>query len=83
MGEHLDLRGSKWREAGEDCIMRSFITCTPYQTLLGELYRRDEMGSVSSTHGRHENCIQNFSRKPEGKRPLGRPRRRYELDSSD
>jgi hypothetical protein len=22
-----DLRGRKWREAGEDCIMRSFITC--------------------------------------------------------
>jgi hypothetical protein len=27
-GEYLDLRGRKWREAGEDCIMRSFITCT-------------------------------------------------------
>jgi hypothetical protein len=26
--EYLDLRGRKWREAGEDCIMRSFITCT-------------------------------------------------------
>jgi hypothetical protein len=24
----LDLRGRKWREAGEDWIMRSFITCT-------------------------------------------------------
>jgi hypothetical protein len=23
----LDLRGRKWREAGEDCVMRSFITC--------------------------------------------------------
>jgi hypothetical protein len=26
--EYLDLRGRKWQEAGEDCIMRSFITCT-------------------------------------------------------
>jgi hypothetical protein len=25
-GEHLDLRGRKWEEAGEDCIMRSFVT---------------------------------------------------------
>jgi hypothetical protein len=24
----------KWREAGEDCIMRSFITCTLHRTLL-------------------------------------------------
>jgi hypothetical protein len=26
--EYLELRGRKWREGGEDCIMRSFITCT-------------------------------------------------------
>jgi hypothetical protein len=26
--EHLDLRERNWQEAGEDCIMRSFITCT-------------------------------------------------------
>jgi hypothetical protein len=24
----LDLSGRKWLEAGEDCILRSFITCT-------------------------------------------------------
>jgi hypothetical protein len=23
----LDLKGSKWWEAGKDCIMRSFIIC--------------------------------------------------------
>jgi hypothetical protein len=23
----LDLRGRKWWQAGEDCILRSFITC--------------------------------------------------------
>jgi hypothetical protein len=36
--EHVirfNLRGRKWREAGEDCIMRSFITCTLHQILLG------------------------------------------------
>jgi hypothetical protein len=31
----LNLRGINWLEAGEDCIMRSFITCTPLQILLG------------------------------------------------
>jgi hypothetical protein len=27
-GEYLDPSGRKWREAGKDYIMRSFITCT-------------------------------------------------------
>jgi hypothetical protein len=26
--EYLDLGGRKWREAGEDCLMNSFINCT-------------------------------------------------------
>jgi hypothetical protein len=26
LGEYLDLRGRKWQEDGEDCIMRSFIS---------------------------------------------------------
>jgi hypothetical protein len=25
----------EWQEAGEDCIMRSFITCALYQILFG------------------------------------------------
>jgi hypothetical protein len=28
-------KGRKWQEAGEHCIMRSFITCTLRQILLG------------------------------------------------
>jgi hypothetical protein len=34
-GEYLDLRGRMCWEAAEDCIMRSFITCTLHQMLLG------------------------------------------------
>jgi hypothetical protein len=30
---YLDLRGRKWQEAGEDCILRSFITYTVRQIL--------------------------------------------------
>jgi hypothetical protein len=29
-------------------------------------------------HGRHDKCIKNVFGKPDGKRPLGRPRRRCE-----
>jgi hypothetical protein len=31
-GEYLVRREMKWREMGENCIMRSFITCTPRQS---------------------------------------------------
>jgi len=34
-GEYLNLRERKWQEAGEVCIMRSFMTCTLYRILLG------------------------------------------------
>jgi hypothetical protein len=30
----------RWQEAGEDCIMRSFTTCTLYQILLGQSSQR-------------------------------------------
>jgi hypothetical protein len=37
LGVYLDLRGRKWRDAEEECIVRSFITCTRHQirVLLG------------------------------------------------
>jgi hypothetical protein len=31
----LGLRQKKWWETGEDCIMRSVITCIHHQILLG------------------------------------------------
>jgi len=36
------------------------------------------MGGECSTYGGEKRCIQGFGGKPEGKRPLGRPRRRWE-----
>jgi len=36
------------------------------------------MTRASRTHGRDEKCIQNSVGKPEGERPLGRFRRRWE-----
>jgi len=34
LSEHLDPRGTKWLETEEDCIKRSFITCTIQQILV-------------------------------------------------
>jgi hypothetical protein len=36
------------------------------------------MGEACSTHGIDEKCVQHFGRKPEGKRPLKRTRRKWE-----
>jgi hypothetical protein len=40
--------------------------------------KEDEMNEECSMHGIVEKFIQNFVRQPEWKRPLGRPRRRWE-----
>jgi hypothetical protein len=36
------------------------------------------MGGACGTYGREERCIQGLLGTPEGKRPLGRPRRMWE-----
>jgi len=38
------------------------------------------MGEARSTHGGYAKCIKILVRKPERKRPLGRPRRRWEFN---
>jgi hypothetical protein len=35
LGRIFDIRGRKWQGTGEDYIMKSFITCTLHQILLG------------------------------------------------
>ena len=38
------------------------------------------MGGACSTYGGEERCIQGFGAENDGKRPLGRPMRRWEDD---
>jgi hypothetical protein len=56
------LKGRKWWEAGEDCIMKSIITCTLHRILLGDLMK-EEVGGACSKHSRDEKCVQSFGRK--------------------
>jgi hypothetical protein len=56
----LGLRGRKMRKAREDCIMRSFITCTLRKYYQGDKVKEDEMGRRCSTYGRDEKFIVNF-----------------------
>ena len=39
------------------------------------------IGGACSTYGGGEGCLQSLVGKPEGKKPLGRPRRRWEDNS--
>jgi hypothetical protein len=56
-------------------MIGSFITYsfTKYNIRVFKSKRMRWMGY--STHERFEKCMQNFGRKPEGRRPLGRPSR--------
>jgi hypothetical protein len=62
----IDLRGMKWWEAREDCIMRS-----------SKSSRMRWVGCVTQT-GQMRNACESFVEKPVGKRPLGRPRHGWE-----
>jgi hypothetical protein len=76
--EYLDLRGRKWREAGEDCIMRSFITCTPQHIYKGDEMKENGMGRACRTHESVEKSIKKLVGRSEVKRPRGRPTRTWE-----
>jgi hypothetical protein len=66
----------KRQEVGENCIMRSFITCTLLQVQSDQV-REDEMCRACSTNGEKRNAHRILVGKPEAKRPLGRPRRSW------
>ena len=51
---------------------------SPGLTPLVFFIEKNEMGGACGTYGRGEKCAQGFGGKLEGKRPLGRPRRRWE-----
>jgi hypothetical protein len=75
----LGLRGKKLCEGGEDCVIRNLI--------IPDLHKRNQSGQIRSTrlvgHVERTKAMRNayiLLRKPEGKRPLGTPGRRYEDD---
>jgi hypothetical protein len=58
--------------------MRSFILCTHPQISLGRSNQGEEVGRDVERMGQERKVHKNLEGKPEGKRPLGRPRRRWE-----
>jgi hypothetical protein len=55
--------------------MRNFIICTHPQISLG---KANEVGRACGTHGEERKVYRVLAGMPEGKRRLGRPRRRWE-----
>jgi hypothetical protein len=78
-GKLLDLRGRKWQEAGERCVARSFINLydSPDVIRVIKSRRMRWVGRVARI-GAMRNAHNILFRKPEGKRPFGRPRGRWE-----
>ena len=51
---------------------------TPHPVLFGDKNEKNEMGGACSAYGERRCVYRVLVGKPEGKRPLGRPRRRWE-----
>jgi hypothetical protein len=60
-------KGRMWCEAEEECIMRSFVTCTLHQ-------RRIQWMGHAAHMGEDKKCITILVIKPKGKRQLQRPK---------
>ena len=58
--------------------MKSLMICTPHNNCSGDKIEKNEMGGACSTYGGERRCIQGFGGETWGKRPLGRPRHRWE-----
>jgi hypothetical protein len=57
--------------------MRSLMICTAHQYCSGDKIE-NEMGGECSTYGERRGVYRVLVGKPDGRRPLGKPRRRWE-----
>jgi len=53
---HHHGQKKKWREAGEECIMTSFINYVLHIIILG-WSNQDVVGGACNMHGRNDKCI--------------------------
>jgi hypothetical protein len=62
----------------ENFIMRSFMICTPHPLLCGDKIEKNKKGGACSADREGRCMYMVLVGKPEGKRPLGRPRCKWE-----
>jgi hypothetical protein len=70
-----EVTGS-WRKFHSKELLNLYFS----ENIIRIIKLRKERGGVCSKHGRYEKTRTDFGRKPEGKKPLGRPLRRWEDD---
>jgi len=58
--------------------LRSLIICTACQICPGDQIEKNEIGGACNTYGERRGVYRVLVRNPEGKKPLGRPSRRWE-----
>jgi hypothetical protein len=58
--------------------MRSLMDCIPREYCSGDRFEKNEMGGACRVYGERRGVYRVLVGKPEGKRPLVRPRRRWE-----
>jgi hypothetical protein len=74
----LDLKGRKM-DCGENCIMMNFIACIFSLNIVRAIKLRRMRGAIHVARmGEGRSVYRILVCRPEGKRPLGRPRRRWE-----
>jgi len=74
-GPKRDEVTGEWRRLHNEELY-DLYSLTKYY--LGDKIEKNGMGGAYSTYGGHQRCVQGLVGKPEGKRPLGRPRHRWE-----
>jgi hypothetical protein len=58
--EYLELRGRKWWEAGEDCIMRSFHNLFALPNINVIQVKENQVARSCNMLGRNDKCIKKF-----------------------
>jgi hypothetical protein len=58
--------------------MRNFMICTAHPKFCGDKIKKKEIGGACSSDGKERGVNSDLVGKREGKRPLGRPRCRWE-----
>jgi hypothetical protein len=64
--------------SGKNYIMRSFMTCTPQTILADDKIEKNEIGGACSAYEGGERRVQGLMGKSVVKKPLGRPRCRWD-----
>jgi len=72
------LIGMRLQVCGEIYIMRSLMICTAHPIYSGDKIEKNEMDGTGNMYGERRGVHRVLVGKPEGKRPLGRPRRSSE-----